>query len=164
MTQKERNAHIVRNAVATSNTVTIRFGDGTELCFYHSQSSAARLFREELGRIVEQYLLAWQTYNQNLYEHTYMENLLVGERVRGRPYDTPHKTVQSHWSGAIHKENKAGHRVVWGRSRGYKVELMSGEPLPLHLSYMINEKWTIGNIAVQVADTGSQGVRGEPLP
>lgn len=58
MTQKERNAHIVRNAVATSNTVTIRLEDGTELCFYHSQSSAARLFREKLGRIVEQYLLA----------------------------------------------------------------------------------------------------------
>ena len=36
------------------------------------------------------------TYNQNLYEHTYMENLLVGERVRGRPHDTPYKTMQSH--------------------------------------------------------------------
>lgn len=58
MTQKERNAHIVRNAVATSDTVTIRLEDGTELCFYRSQGSAARQFREELGRIVEQYLLA----------------------------------------------------------------------------------------------------------
>lgn len=58
MTQKERNTHIVRNAVATSDTVTIRLKDGTELCFYRSQALAARQFREELGRIVEQYLLA----------------------------------------------------------------------------------------------------------
>ena len=58
MTQKERNAHIVRNAVATSDSITIRLGDGTELCFYRSQALAARQFREELGRIVEQYLLA----------------------------------------------------------------------------------------------------------
>ena len=58
MTQKERNAHIVRNVVATSRNITIRLEDGTELCFYHSQSSTARQFREELGRIVEQYLLA----------------------------------------------------------------------------------------------------------
>lgn len=57
MTTKERNARIVRNAVATSDTITIRLGDGTELDFYSSQSSAARLFREELGRIVERYLL-----------------------------------------------------------------------------------------------------------
>lgn len=58
MTTKERNAHIVRNAVATSDTITIRLGDGTELEFYHTKSTAGRLFREELGRIVEQYLLA----------------------------------------------------------------------------------------------------------
>lgn len=58
MTQKERNTHIARNAVATSDTVTIRLEDGTELCFYRSQALAARQFREELGRIVEQYLLA----------------------------------------------------------------------------------------------------------
>lgn len=58
MTQKERNAHIVRNAVATSDTVTIRLGDGTELCFYRNSALAARQFREKLGRIVEQYLLA----------------------------------------------------------------------------------------------------------
>lgn len=58
MTQKERNVHIVRNAVATSGSITIRLEDGIELCFYHSQSSTARQFREELGRIVEQYLLA----------------------------------------------------------------------------------------------------------
>ena len=58
MTQKERNAHIVRNAVATSGSITIRLEDGTEFCFYRSQALAARQFREELGRIVEQYLLA----------------------------------------------------------------------------------------------------------
>lgn len=58
MTTKERNAHIVRNAVATSDTITIRLGDGTELEFQHTKNTAGRLFREELGRIVEQYLLA----------------------------------------------------------------------------------------------------------
>lgn len=52
------------------------------------------------------------TYNQNLYEHTYVENLLAGEGIIGRPHDTPHKKVQSHRSGEVHKENKAGHRVV----------------------------------------------------
>lgn len=56
------------------------------------------------------------TYNQNLYEHAYVENLLAGEGISGRPHDTSHKKVQPHRSGAVHKENKAGHRVVRGHS------------------------------------------------
>lgn len=37
-----------------------------------------------------------EIHNQNLYEHTYVENFLAGEGISGRPYDTSHKKVQSH--------------------------------------------------------------------